>query len=71
MTESTVYVIPDRRGGWLVAAPEAAEPTACASETEAERLARDRALASGTRRIVVRDCYHRVHELVVEPPRRR
>jgi hypothetical protein len=71
MNESPVYVVPDRRGGWLVHAPESDEPAACASETEAEHVARDRARACGTRRIVVRDCYERVHELDVEPAGRR
>jgi len=69
MVEGPIYVIPGDRGGWCVRGGDLDELLAMFdSESEAEAAARRLVQThGGTGRIVVRDCYQRIHEIELTP----
>jgi len=66
LTDTSVHVLPGRKGVWTVRGVDDAEAASVhPSATEAERAAHDYARASGATQVVLHDRYARLHVTAV------
>jgi hypothetical protein len=67
LADTSVHVVPGRKGVWTVRGEAEAAASVHGSATEAERAAHDYARVRGATLVVLHDRYARLHFVAVDP----